>query len=222
MATRSLSRGQSPLLGQGWSRAWPSRAAHQSPPLSFASLVSLVLFTQPQTLCGHLAKVLRPLHAQLWLLRLPAFPTSHPALTTNGTPSSTPTALLRLLTAQQPPSPSRPTPLELVGAPVTSAAAACARPPSAPCGERSERPPPFLRAVRNLEPAAVFRILSLSCLVADCARTLAKFRMTGGPRRRSRCLAIRQGSACWGRPLLVRLARFLTAVGESFVRVSAR
>ena len=136
------------LVGQGWSRAWPSSAAHQSPPPSSASLASLVHFTQPQTLCGHLAKVLRLLHAQLWLRRHPALSTSHPTLTTIGTSSSTPTALLRLLTAQQPPSTSRPTPLELVGAPVTSAAAACASPSSAECGERSERPSLFLFCVR--------------------------------------------------------------------------
>ena len=40
----------------------------------------------------------------------------------------------------QPPSPSRPTPLELVGALPTSAAVAFAKPPSAPCGVRSKRP----------------------------------------------------------------------------------
>ena len=40
----------------------------------------------------------------------------------------------------QPPSPSRPMPLELVGALATSAAVACAKPPSAPCGAISKRP----------------------------------------------------------------------------------
>ena len=134
----------------GWGTRWfridslvAELLERMSPPPSSASVASLVHFTQPQTLCGHLAKVLRLLHAQLWLRRHPALSTSLPTLTTIGTPSSTPTALLCLLTAQQPPSPSRPTPLELVGALVTSAAAACASPSSAPCGERSERPPFF-------------------------------------------------------------------------------
>ena len=51
-----------------------------------------------------------------------------------GTLSSTNTASPRLLVAPRPPSPSRPTPLELVGVLATSVAVASAKPPSAPCG----------------------------------------------------------------------------------------
>ena len=57
-----------------------------------------------------------------------------PTPTTNGTLSLTHTASPHLSVAQRPPSPSRLTPLELVGVLATSVAAASARPPSAPCG----------------------------------------------------------------------------------------
>ena len=55
--------------------------------------------------------------------------------------------LARHPVALRPPSPSRPTPLELVGAPATSAAAVCARPPSALCGGRSDVLSPVLCAL---------------------------------------------------------------------------
>ena len=64
-----------------------------------------------------------------------------------GTLSSTHTASPRLLVASRPPSPSRPTPLELVGVLATSAAVACAKPPSAPCGGRSDALSPVLCAL---------------------------------------------------------------------------
>ena len=53
-----------------------------------------------------------------------------PTPMTNGTRSLTHTASLE----PRPPSPSRLTPLELVGVPATSVAAVSAKPPSAPCG----------------------------------------------------------------------------------------
>ena len=53
---------------------------------------------------------------------------------TNGTRSLTHTASPHLLVAPRPPSPSRPTPLELVGVLATSVAVGSAKPPSAPCG----------------------------------------------------------------------------------------
>ena len=56
---------------------------------------------------------------------------------TNGTHSLTHTASPHLLEAPRSPSPSRPTPLELVGVPATSSAAVSAKPPSAPCGRTS-------------------------------------------------------------------------------------
>ena len=55
-----------------------------------------------------------------------------------GTLSSTHTASPRLLVAPRPPSPSRPTPLVLVGVLATSVAVASAKPPSAPCGGKSD------------------------------------------------------------------------------------
>ena len=81
-------------------------------------------------------KLLRLLH-QRKPLRLPAFQRLRPIPMMTGTLSSMHMASPRLPVALRPPSPSRPTPLELVGAPATSAAAVCARPPSALCGGRS-------------------------------------------------------------------------------------
>ena len=78
-----------------------------------------------------------PTALQAWLRPLRLLQTSRPTQTATGTPSSTPTASPRLPLSLQPPSPSRLTPLVLVGALATSAAVAGAKPPSAPCGERS-------------------------------------------------------------------------------------
>ena len=58
---------------------------------------------------------------------------------TNGTLSLTHTASPRLLVAPRPPSPSRPTPLVLVGVLATSVAVVSAKPPSAPCGAAPAR-----------------------------------------------------------------------------------
>ena len=63
-----------------------------------------------------------------------------------GTLSSTHTASPRLLVAPRPPSPSRPTPLELVGVLATSVAVASAKPPSAPCGGKFDVLSPVLCA----------------------------------------------------------------------------
>ena len=57
-----------------------------------------------------------------------------PTPTTNGTHSLTHTASPNLLVAPRPPSPSRPTPLGLVGVLATSVVVVSAKPPSAPCG----------------------------------------------------------------------------------------
>ena len=159
---RSVLRGAAPALSlsradplpssRDWSRAWPSRAAH---PLSCASPVSLALLLQLRALRGHLAKLLRLLH-QRKPLRLPASHMSRPTLTAIGMPSSTHTASPRLPMSLQPPSPSRPTPLELVGALATSAAVACAKPPSAPCGAKFKRP---CRVSHTTRPALVKSLL---------------------------------------------------------------
>ena len=143
----SLSRADpSPSLSRDWSRAWPSRAAHQSLPLSCASPVSLARLLQLRALRGPLVKLLRLLH-QRKPLRLPAFQRLRPTPMMTGTLSSMHMASPRLPVALRPPSPSRPTPLELVGAPATSAAAVCARPPSALCGGRSDVLSPVLCAL---------------------------------------------------------------------------
>ena len=116
---------------------------------------------------------------------------TRPTLTANGMPSSTHTASLRLPLSLQPPSPSRPTPLELVGVLATSAAVACAKPPSAPCGARSKRPrwvshatsPPLvalLALALVLDASTLPRIMRTLCrmraflalLALDVARTL--------------------------------------------------
>ena len=102
----SLSRvAPSPSLSGDWSRAWPSRAAHQSLPRAPAAASGT---PRPS---GEASEALHQPKA----LRLPALLTSRPTLTANGMPSSTHTASLRLPLSLQPPSPSRPTPLELVG-----------------------------------------------------------------------------------------------------------
>ena len=75
-----------------------------------------------------------PLHPLLRPPR-PIVPRSpRPTLMTNGTRSLTHTASPHLLVAPRPPSPSRLTPLELVGVLATSVAVGSAKPPSAPCG----------------------------------------------------------------------------------------
>ena len=79
--------------------------------------------------------------------RLPALQRLRPTPMMTGTLSSMHMASPRLPVALRPPLPSRPTPLELVGAPATSAAAVCARPPSALCGGRSDVLSPVLCAL---------------------------------------------------------------------------
>ena len=120
----------SPLRSRDWSRAWPPRVAHRSRLPSCASHALLALSTQPRlsrspplTLLDRPLPPLRPPR--------PLVPRSlRPILMTNGTRSLTHTASL----APRPPSPSRLTPLELVGVLATSVAAVSAKPPSVPCG----------------------------------------------------------------------------------------
>ena len=129
------------LLTRDWSRAWPSRAAHQSLRLSSASLAPSL-----RSNLARLPRLLHALHQPLWL---PVLQTLRPTLTPIETPSLTLMASPRLQAALQPPSPSLPTPLVLVGVLATSAAVACARPPSAPCGAKFERSPRDCSALRH-------------------------------------------------------------------------
>ena len=129
---------RSPSLSRDWSRAWPSRVAHRSRLLSCASPASPALSTLLQSPRRHLATLPGLLHPQPRPPRLPALQRLRPTPMMTGTLSSMHVASPRLPVALRPPSPSRPTPLELVGAPATSAAAVCARPPSALCGGRSD------------------------------------------------------------------------------------
>ena len=87
-----------------------------------------------------------PLHPPPRPPRLPVPRSLRPTPMTNGTRSSTHTASPRLLVAPRPPSPSRPTPLVLVGVLATNVAVASAKPPSAPCGERFDVLSPVLCA----------------------------------------------------------------------------
>ena len=139
-STVSVARGSVAL---GESGLVTGLAVKSCPPVPAAQLrlsrVSLARLLQLRALRGLLAKLLRLLH-QRKPLRLPANQMSRPTLTAIGMPSSTHTASLRLPMSLQPPSPSRPMPPELVGALATSAAVACAKPPSALCGAISERP----------------------------------------------------------------------------------
>ena len=138
-STVSVARGSVALAESGLVTGLAVKSCPPVPPLSCASPVSLARLLQLRALRGLLAKLLRLLH-QRKPLRLPAFQMSRPTLTAIGMPSSTHTASLRLPMSLQPPSPSRPMPLELVGALATSAVVACAKPPSAPCGAISKRP----------------------------------------------------------------------------------
>ena len=95
----------------------------------------------------HLAALPGLLHPQPRPPRLPALQRLRPTPMMTGTLSSMHMASPRLPVALRPPSPSRPTPLELVGALATSAAAVCARPPSALCGGRSDVLSPVLCAL---------------------------------------------------------------------------
>ena len=95
----------------------------------------------------HLAALLGLLHSQPRPPRLPALQRLRPTPMMTGTLSSMHMASPRLPVALRPPSPSRPTPLELVSALATSAAAVCGRPPSAPCGGRSDVLSPVLCAL---------------------------------------------------------------------------
>ena len=95
---------------------------------------------------ARLPRLLHALHQPLWL---PVLQMLRPTLTPIGTPSSTLMASPRLPAAPQPPSPSRPTPLVLVGLLATSAAVACGRPPSAPYGSKFERSPRDCSALRH-------------------------------------------------------------------------
>ena len=83
---------------------------------------------------SHLSTPLDPLHSLLRSPRPLVSRSLRPTPTTNGTHSSTHTASPHLLVAPRPPSPSRPTPLELVGVLATSVVVVSAKPPSAPCG----------------------------------------------------------------------------------------
>ena len=111
------------LRSRDWSRAWPPRVAHRSRLPSCASHASLALSTLPQLVRSLPPTFLDPLHPALRPPR-PLVPRSpRPTPMTNGTHSLTHTASPHLLVAPRPPSPSRLTPLELVGVLATSVAA---------------------------------------------------------------------------------------------------
>ena len=150
-----------PSRSRDWSRAWPPRVAHQSRLPNCVSHVSLV----PTTL-------LRQSLSPPLLLLGPPFPpllpprplvsrSLRPTPTTNGTRSLTHTVSL----APRLPSPSRLSPLELVGVLATSVADVSARLPSAPCGGTSSSlplplcPPPG-RCVHAGGPALALCTLS--------------------------------------------------------------
>ena len=125
---------QSLLRSRDWLRAWPPRVAHRSRLPSCAFHASLALSTLPQLGRSLPPTFLDALHPLLRPPR-PLVPRSpRPTPMTNGTRSLTHTASPHLLVAPRPPSPSRPTPLELVGVLATSVAVGSAKPPSAPCG----------------------------------------------------------------------------------------
>ena len=129
-----------------WSRAWPPSVAHQSLLPGCAFPASLALSTLLQSARRHLSTPPGLLHPQPRPPRLPALQRLRPTPMMTGTLSSTHTASPRLLVAPRPPSPSRPSPLELVGVFATSAAVASAKPPSALCGGKSDVLSPVLCA----------------------------------------------------------------------------
>ena len=121
-------------LSRDWLRAWPPRVAHRSRLLSCAFPAFHALSTLPQSALSHLSTPLGPLHPPPRPLRTLVPRSLRPTPTTNGTLSLTHMASHRLLGAPRPPSPSRPTPLVLVGVLATSDAVVSAKLPSAPCG----------------------------------------------------------------------------------------
>ena len=133
-STASGLRGSGALAESGLVTAWPPRAAHQSRLPSCAYPASLALSTPLQSARRHLLTPPGPLHPQPRLLRPPVPRSPRPIPMPIGTLSLTHTVSPRLLVAPRPPSPSRPSPLELVGVLATSVAVASEKPPSAPCG----------------------------------------------------------------------------------------
>ena len=142
-----------------WSRAWPPRVAHRSRLLSCAFPASLALSTPPQSARSHLSTPPGPLHPLPRPPRPLVLRSLRPTPMTNGTLSLTHTASPRLLVAPRPPSPSRPTPLVLVGVLATSVAVVSANPPSAPCGGTFDLFPPVSCA---FSPGAASLIVGLS------------------------------------------------------------
>ena len=127
-----------------WVEGWLGLAIKSCPPR--LSRVSRALHAA-SVARHHLATLPGLLHPQPRPPRLPALQRLRPTPMMTGTLFSMHMASPRHPVALRPPSPSRPTPLELVGAPATSAAAVCARPPSALCGGRSDVLSPVLCAL---------------------------------------------------------------------------
>ena len=150
-----------PSRSRDWLRAWPPRVAHQSRLPSCASHALLVHSRLPRQNLSHPPLPLDPPLPQLLLLRPPVLRSLRPTPMTNGTRSLTHTVSL----APRPPSPSRLSPLELVGVLATSVADVSARLPSVPCGGTSSPLPSPLclppdRRVHAGGPALVLRTLS--------------------------------------------------------------
>ena len=110
---------RSPSLSRDWSRAWPSRVAHQSLLLSCASPASPAL-----SRALHAASVAPPPPGNAPGHSAPSAPASEAPCAAEAASNSDDDwdalldahGLARLPVAVRPPSPSRPTPLELVGA----------------------------------------------------------------------------------------------------------
>ena len=106
--------------------------------------------TLPQVARSHLPTSPCPLHPLPRPPKPPVLRKPRPTPMMNGTLSSTLSSTLtaspRLLVAPRPPSPSRPTPLVLVGVLATSDAVVSTKPPSAPCGGKFDLLSPALCA----------------------------------------------------------------------------
>ena len=147
---RSRSRSPAPLPKRAPRRSSSTASGLRGLVVELGLVTGLAVKSSPRCFSHphhHLTTLPDLLHPQPRPPRLPALQRLLPTPMMTGTLSSIHMASPRLPVALRPPSPSRLTPLELVGAPATSAADVCARPPSPLCGGRSDVLSPVLCAL---------------------------------------------------------------------------
>ena len=144
------------------------------PLVPLPSCAFLALSTLLQSARSHLSTPPGPLHPLPRPLRLPVLRRPRPTPTMTGTLSLTHMASPRRLVAPRPPSPNRPTPLELVGVLAASDTVTSAKPPSAPCGGKFDMLSPvfcaFSVGVASLAVGFVLGTCTLLRVMEKCWR----------------------------------------------------